>query len=92
MFMSIATTEQFTVLVSLIKEVKPGLGDTTIKIEDSLVEHLGLDSLDILQLSRKVNRRIGTFDIDQWSSGERTVRSILDAVNSPEPVSEPAST
>jgi len=92
MFMSIATTEQFTVLVSLIKEVKPGLGDTTIKIEDSLVEHLGLDSLDILQLSRKVNRRIGAFDIDQWSSGERTVRSILDAVNSPEPVSEPAST
>ena len=80
--MTVPGAEQFTSLVSLIKEVKPGLGDATINTEDSLVEHLGLDSLDILQLSRKVNRHIGVFDIDSWSPSNRTVQSILDQINS----------
>ena len=70
--------EHFAKLTVLIKEVKPGLADTAIKVEDSLVEHLGLDSLDILQLSRKVNRQIGMFDLDQFNAGPRTVQSILD--------------
>ena len=89
--MSLPKSEQFDTLVSLIKEVKPGLSDTTINAEDSLVEHLGLDSLDILQLSRKVNRLIGIFDIDSWSSGKGTVQSILDQVNAEETVAEPPS-
>ena len=89
--MSLPKSEQFDTLVSLIKEVKPGLSDTTINAEDSLVEHLGLDSLDILQLSRKVNRLIGIFDIDLWSSGKGTVQSILDQINAEETVSEPPS-
>jgi acyl carrier protein len=78
MHMSPSVSEQFAQLTALIKEVKPGLGDTAIRPEDSLVEHLGLDSLDILQLSRKVNRQIGTFDLDAFNAGARTVQSILD--------------
>lgn len=79
--MSVAKQEQFQTLVSLIKEVKPGLAETTIKAEDSLVEHLGLDSLDILQLSRKVNRLLGTFDIETFGEGKGTVQAVLDQVN-----------
>ena len=81
--MNVPNTQRFATLVSLIKEVKPGLADTTIKADDSLVEHLGLDSLDTLQLSRKVNRLIGSFDIDAWGTGSRTVQSILDHLNAP---------
>jgi acyl carrier protein len=79
--MDLPTSEQFTVLVSLIKEVKPGLTDVSIKADDSLVEHLGLDSLDILQLSRKVTSRIGNFDRESWLEGVGTVQSILDQIN-----------
>ena len=43
-------------LVKLIYEVKPGLVGTEVRPEDSVVDSLGLDSLDILQLSRKINR------------------------------------
>ena len=71
-------------LVKLIYEVKPGLADTEVRPEDSLVDALGLDSLDILQLSRKINRDLGTFDLDSWGEAAeqhgRTVASILDAV------------
>jgi acyl carrier protein len=79
--MSLPISEQFDALVSLIKEVKPGLIDVSIKADDSLVEHLGLDSLDILQLSRKVTTRIGNFDRDSWLEGAGTVQSILDQIN-----------
>jgi len=79
--MSLPDTQQLSTLTSLIREVKPGLGDLAIEAQHSLVEHLGLDSLDILQLARKVNRQIGTFDLDSWNAGQRTVQSILDQVN-----------
>jgi acyl carrier protein len=79
--MSLPTTQQLSTLTSLIREVKPGLGDLAIEGQHSLVEHLGLDSLDILQLARKVNRQIGAFDLDSWNAGQRTVQSILDQVN-----------
>jgi hypothetical protein len=88
--MSPPITEQFVTLTLLIKEVKPGLSDVSIIAEHSLIEHLGLDSLDILQLSRKVNRQIGGFDLDAFNSGNRTVQSILDQINGTEPVSSPA--
>ncbi|NUR30242.1 MAG: acyl carrier protein, partial [Catenulispora sp.] len=50
-------------IAELIVEVKPGLADTTVKPTDALVDDLGLDSLDILQLSRKINRDLGVFDL-----------------------------
>lgn len=72
-------------LVALIIEVKPGLAGTEVRPEDSLVDALGLDSLDILQLSRKVNRDLGVFDIDSWGEAAaehgRTVKSVLDFVD-----------
>ena len=74
-------------LVKLIYEVKPGLAGTEVLPEHSLVDTLGLDSLDILQLSRKVNRDIGFFDLDSWSETadehKRTVASVLAAVETP---------
>ena len=77
-------TAVFDLLVKLIFEVKPGLAGSEVRPEDSLVDGLGLDSLDILQLSRKVNRDLGFFDLDEWGesadSHGRTVNSILDAL------------
>jgi acyl carrier protein len=71
-------------LVKLIYEVKPGLVGTEVRPEDSVVDSLGLDSLDILQLSRKINRDLGTFDLDSWGEAAeqhgRTVGSILGTV------------
>lgn len=71
-------------LVKLIYEVKPGLAGAEVRSEDSLVDGLGLDSLDILQLSRKVNRDLGPFDLEAWTDTAdqhgRTVGSVLDAV------------
>lgn len=81
MSVSIPAAERLSTLAALIKEVKPGLSDVDIKAEDLLVDQLGLDSLDILQLSRKINRQLGAFDIDEWNAGPRTVQSILDQIN-----------
>jgi acyl carrier protein len=81
--MSVQSTAALDELIQLIYEVKPGLVGTEVRSEDSLVDTLGLDSLDILQLSRKVNRDIGSFDFDEWvekAKGHRTVGSILEAV------------
>jgi acyl carrier protein len=82
--MSVQSTAALDELVQLIYDVKPGLAGTEVRPEDSLVDTLGLDSLDILQLSRKVNRDIGSFDFDEWveSAKEhgRTVSSILAVV------------
>jgi acyl carrier protein len=83
-------TEQETLgrLIELIKEVKPSLADATIKPEDTLTEKLGLDSLDILQLVRKVRRNMGgEFDLDSWSANKAvhrgSIQSIVDAISSP---------
>ena len=81
MSVTIPAAEQLSALTALFREVKPGLNDVEIKPEDLLVDQLGLDSLDILQLSRKINRQLGPFDIDAWNSGPRTVQSMLDQIN-----------
>lgn len=77
----------FSALVELLKEVKPGIGDRDIKPSDSVVDDLGLDSLDILQLSRKITRRIGGFDLDEWSQQadehNRSVESLLSSISAP---------
>jgi acyl carrier protein len=75
-------------LIALIKEVKPSLADATIKPEDTLTERLGLDSLDILQLVRKIRRNMGgEFDLDSWAANKAvhrgSIQSIVDAISSP---------
>ncbi len=83
--MSVQVTDDFEVLVGLIREVKPGLGDQEVKPEDSLVDDLGLDSLDLLQLSRKINREMAVdFSLDAWDERQdehhRSVESMLDMI------------
>ncbi|MFJ1704275.1 phosphopantetheine-binding protein [Kitasatospora sp. NPDC088346] len=80
--MTDTSSSNFEILVELIKDVKPGLGDRVVEPADSVVEELGLDSLDLLQLSRKITRRLGAdFDLDAWNEGaekhNRSVESIL---------------
>ncbi|MEU1132331.1 acyl carrier protein [Streptomyces sp. NPDC005900] len=76
-------------VVELIKQVKPGLADYAVSSEDS-VDDLGLDSLDVLQLARKLNKASASgFDLDEWAksmAGERrTVGSVAAAI-APAPV------
>ncbi|MED7954393.1 MULTISPECIES: phosphopantetheine-binding protein [unclassified Streptomyces] len=83
--MSPTENADFNVLVELLKDVKSGLEDQPITQADSVVEDLGLDSLDLLQLARKINRRLGVdFDLDSWNETaaehRRTVGSILAVV------------
>jgi acyl carrier protein len=77
-------SSNFEVLVDLIRSVKPSLGSTPIRREDSLVENLALDSLDITQLARKVRRTFGAvFDPQAWTANHAvhgySVQSLLDA-------------
>jgi acyl carrier protein len=72
-------------IVTLIKTVQPGLQDVQITSEQSVVDDLGLDSLDLLQLSRRISRELGVdFDLDSWNadadSHHRSVGSIVDQV------------
>jgi acyl carrier protein len=83
--MPVNESDNLKMLLNLIKEVKPSLSDSAIKIDDSLVENLGLDSLDIMQLARKVRRNAGPdFDPQAWAANHQThkysVRSLLDAM------------
>ncbi|MFE6746632.1 phosphopantetheine-binding protein [Kitasatospora purpeofusca] len=83
--MSPTENADFNVLVELLKDVKSGLEGQSVTPDDSVVEDLGLDSLDLLQLARKINRRLGVdFDLDRWNETaaehRRTVGSILAAV------------
>lgn len=81
----VANPEKFHILIELLKDVKLSLVDATINIDDSVTETLGLDSLDILQLARKIRRRLGgEFDVDAWVENNAThggsVKSILEAI------------
>ncbi|SES05193.1 acyl carrier protein [Streptomyces sp. yr375] len=71
-------------IIGLIKEVKPGIADQSVTADQSVVEDLGLDSLDLLQLSRRINRQFGAeFDLDSWNAEaddhHRSVASIAAA-------------
>jgi acyl carrier protein len=70
-------------LVALIKEVQPSLDDTAIAADQSVIDELGLDSLDMLQLSRRISRDYDLdLDLDAWAekAGQHhgSVGSILD--------------
>jgi len=79
-----ASEDHFKLLVSLIRDVKPSLGSIPIKLEDSLVENLGLDSLDIMQLARKIRRVCPTFDPLAWIEYHQihkyAIKSLVDAM------------
>jgi acyl carrier protein len=73
----------FDALAELIQEVQPGLQGETITADQSVVDDLGLDSLDLLQLSRRISREYGLdLDLDGWAEQAaehgRTVGSVLD--------------
>ncbi|WRZ88429.1 acyl carrier protein [Streptomyces sp. NBC_01007] len=72
-------------IIELIKEIKPGIADQTVEPGHSVVEELGLDSLDLLQLARRINRHFGVeFDLDQWNAEadehHRSIASIVAVV------------
>lgn len=82
--MSVNGGEDLEKLVGIIREVKPSLGSRPVHLEDSLVDNLGLDSLDITQLARKVRRAFGNgFDPQGWAGRhlehKYSVKSLLDA-------------
>jgi len=67
--MNMDDSEKQETLFNLIREVKPSLKGCPVKLEDSLVDNLGLDSLDIMQLARKVRRIFGdSFDPQAWGA------------------------
>jgi|GEM_PF-5615502 acyl carrier protein len=75
-------------LINLIKEVQPGLRDTTITGTDSVVDDLAIDSLDLLQLSRRISRDYDLdLDLDAWNAGadehKRSVSSLLGFLAAP---------
>ncbi|MCX5555809.1 phosphopantetheine-binding protein [Streptomyces sp. NBC_00038] len=83
--MTTASNATLDEIIDLIKEVKPGIADQEIQPDQSVVEELGLDSLDLLQLSRRINRNFGAdFDLDTWNADaeqhHRSVASIAAAV------------
>ena len=80
-----AENARFELLISLIREIKPSLSDVEISPEKSVVDDLGLDSLDLLQLSRRISRQNGyELDLESWSEDAGThhmsVQSILDSL------------
>ncbi|MFF7329102.1 phosphopantetheine-binding protein [Streptomyces sp. NPDC090306] len=83
--MTTASNATLDDIIELLKEVKPGIADLTVEADQSVVEDLGLDSLDLLQLSRRINRQFGAeFDLDSWNAEadehHRSVASIAAAV------------
>ncbi len=86
--MSEYANDPLDVLIDLIKKVQPALKDTTITRDQSVVEDLGLDSLDLVQLARRIGRDMGCdFDLDAWNDDaqvhRRSVGSIVDLVSQP---------
>jgi acyl carrier protein len=84
--MTTASNATLDEIIDLLKEVKPGIADLSVEPDQSVVEDLGLDSLDLLQLARRINRHFGAeFDLDAWNAEaeqhRRSVASIADAVS-----------
>ena len=81
--MTAAADSRSATVLALIRQVKPSLADEPISLQDCLVDDLGLDSLDLLQLSRKLVRSVDvSFDLEVWLEAQparrRSVQSLLD--------------
>ena len=80
-------------LIPLLVKVQPSLGDRSIGLGDELVDELGLDSLDLLQLSRQLGAATkAEIVLESWALAERqrqgprfTVESLLAHVNAARP-------
>jgi hypothetical protein len=80
---------KFEELCKLVVDVKPSLAGRALQKSDSLVFDLCLDSLDLLQLCRKVERATASgFRSEEWAEAERAkqdqgfrIESILRAVD-----------
>ncbi len=76
-------------LAAHIVAVKPSLSNATFDPKQSLVDDLGLDSLDVLQLLRKLQRATGKeLVIEDWADEEMeksgatfTIASLLELLN-----------
>ena len=69
----------FDQLVTLIQDVKPSLEGTVLSPDNSLVDDLGLDSLDLLQLGRRIQRAAGVpFVHEDWAAAEREFHLALE--------------
>ena len=63
--MTAAADSRTAMVLALIRQVKPSLEGEPISLRDCLIDDLGLDSLDLLQLSRKLVRSVDAgFDLD----------------------------
>lgn len=79
--MSTGDESRFQALTELICQVKPSLSADQVTSEARLIDDLGLDSLDLLQLSRKIARTLGIdFDLDTWDEGRATHRGTVQSV------------
>ena len=81
-------SDNLNTLIGLIRDVKPSLANAPITPDDLLVETLGLDSLDVVQLSRKVRRHTGPwFEPQTWMGHhlehKYSIRSLLAAMTAP---------
>ena len=80
-------------IVPLLVKVKPSLGGRPIGPGDELVDGLGLDSLDFLQLARQLSAATkAEIVLESWATAERqrqgprfTVESLLVHVNAARP-------
>lgn len=79
--MIVAEKDALARLAELISESKDSVVAKEVTPEKSLVNDFGFDSLDTLQLSRKITRAFGVhFELDTWAQREDTgtVQSIID--------------
>lgn len=91
--MLVAKTDALEKLAQLIHASKEGVSEADVTPEKSLVNDFGFDSLDTLQLSRKITRVFGDhFELDTWAQREDsgTVQSIIDHLYAEEGASAPA--
>lgn len=59
-------------LIRLLVDVKPSLEGQAIEDTDRLMDDLGLDSLDLVQLARKIRKATGVpFDLEAFAAEER---------------------
>lgn len=66
-------------VIAIIREVRDDLADQPITPESRPVEDLGLDSLDLIQLARRLRRHHDTeLLMEQWAWRTGTLGSITD--------------
>jgi acyl carrier protein len=79
--MIVAEKDALAKLATLISESKDSVKAEDVTADKMLINDLGFDSLDTLQLSRKITRAFGVhFELDTWSQGPGTVQSIIDQI------------